>query len=134
MKQIITILILIGVFYVGKQIYLQWDAVKQKERRDQGVEIAPAAPSPALPGMPPTFEASLQAAQSQGAIALKNWLTRYRPFIRDPRLGDIELDYVVLVSRQDTAEAKQVFREVKDRTPTDSPLYARIKRLEKNYL
>ena len=133
MKQIITLLILFAVFYVGKQIYLEFEGIKKKENRDQGIETAPATPSSALPGMPPTFEASLQVAQNQGAIALKNWLVKYRPFIRDPRLGDIELDYVVLESRQDTSEAKRVFREVKDRTPPDSPLYARIKRLEKNY-
>jgi hypothetical protein len=53
--------------------------------------------------------------------------------VRDPRLAEIELNYVVLVSRTNPSEAKQVFQAVKKRTPKTSPLYDRIKRLDATY-
>ncbi len=136
MNQLLGILIILCILWVGKQIFLQYDSIKKKEateEKGQSGAAAPAAAPTTLPGMAPTMEASLQAAQSQGSTALKAWLDKYRPYIRDPRLASIELDYVILVSRHDTAEAKRVFGEVKARTPSDSPLAARIKRLEKNF-
>jgi hypothetical protein len=79
------------------------------------------------------LETSLQNAQAQGAPALKTWLHHNRKYCRDPRLAEIDLNYVVLVSRSNPAEAKKVFQAVKKRTPTSSPVYERIKRLEPTY-
>ena len=66
---------------------------------------------------------------------LGDWLEKAKrsPQIKDPRLAWIELDYVLKVSASNPAEAKRVFIEVKQRIPTDSPVYPRIKSLEKNY-
>lgn len=57
----------------------------------------------------------------------------YRRTVADPRLASIELDYVVLVAREDIAEARKVFAQVKQRTPPASLVYPRIKQLEKTY-
>jgi len=86
-----------------------------------------------LPGLPASLESSLQTAQKQGAASLKTWLKNYRSYVTDPRLAAIELDYVVLVSPGNPQEAKQVFAAVKQRTPTNSLAYPRIKQLEKTY-
>ena len=64
---------------------------------------------------------------------MRNWLKAYRPYLSDPRLAAIELDYVVLVGASDLKEARQIFAAVKQRTPTNSPVYPRIKQLEKTY-
>ena len=97
---------------------------------------APAAPEAAngpLPGLPPALEASLASAQKQGAQGLKNWLRGYRTQVTDPRLASIELDYVVLIGASDLKEARRVLSEVRRRTPTNSPVYARLEQLERSY-
>ena len=53
--------------------------------------------------------------------------------VQDPRKAWIELDYCVLVSREDLSEARRVFAEVKKRTPPSSPVWPRVKDLEKVY-
>jgi hypothetical protein len=113
MKALIILVMAFAVYWVGKSVFDQYKAK--------------------LDGLPPQFEASLQHAESQGAPALKTWLQRNRKYVRDPRLAEIELNYVVLVSRMNPAEAKQVFQSVKKRTPKTSPLYDRIKRLDATY-
>jgi hypothetical protein len=86
-----------------------------------------------LSGMPNQLEQSLEAAQKQGAAGLRNWLKIYGSSIQDPRKAWIQLDYCVDVSREDPAEARRVFAEVKSRTPDSSPVWKRIKQLEKTY-
>lgn len=134
MKQLIAILLVIGAIWGVRQLQLHWDQVKAKKLADEGgaPAAAPAAPA-VLPGLPPGLESSLQTAQKQGAAGLKNWLKAYRAYVTDPRLAAIELDYVVLVGASNIKEARQVLAAVKQRTPTNSPVYPRIKQLEKNY-
>jgi len=83
--------------------------------------------------LPANLELSLQAAQKQGAAGLKNWFKLYRPYVSDPRLAALELDYIVLISSSNPQEARQLFAAVKQRTPTNSPVFPRIKQLEKTY-
>ena len=134
MKQLIAILLVIGAIWGARQLQLHWDQVKAKKLAEEGGAPAstPAVPA-ALPGLPPGLESSLQTAQKQGAAGLKNWLKAYRSYVTDPRLAAIELDYVVIVGASNIKEARQVFALVKQRTPTNSPVYPRIKQLEKNY-
>ena len=127
MKALITLVLIFGLYLLSKSISTQYKAKQQKENPTK------AAPANVLEGLPEQFEASLQEAQSQGAPALKAWLQKYRRYVRDPRLAEIELAYVVLVSRTNPAEAKQVFRSVKQRTPKTSPVYERVKRLDSTY-
>ena len=53
--------------------------------------------------------------------------------MKDPRLAWIELDYVVLISSTDPVQAKKIYRQVKQRTPADSPIYLRLRAMEKTY-
>lgn len=134
MKTLITVLLLLLAFWIGKQLLLTYeDVAKQTNRPDENTAAQPArapAPSAGLPGLPASLEASLSTAEQQGASGLGQWLKSYRPYVQDPRLASIELDYVVLISHQDPAEARRIFKSVKDRTPTFSPVYDRIKKLE----
>lgn len=133
MKVFIVVLLLAATAFGGWQIYSVWTGVKETDRP---VESSPAAvvPTPeTLPGMPAGLESSLQVAQKRGAAGLKEWLRLYSRAVADPRLASIELDYVVLVAKEDIAEARKVFAEVKERTPPNSPVYPRIQRLQKAY-
>ena len=130
MKALITLVLILAVYLFGKSIMEQYKAKQQKE---EAAAKAAQGPADGLDGMPSNFEPSLQAAQAQGAPALKAWLERYAPYIQDPKLAAIQLDYVVLVSRSDPAEAKRIFQAVKQRVPKNSPVYQRVKRLESTY-
>ncbi len=135
MKALITIAIIAVLYYFGRGIYREYQAKQAEENRalGRGTPAPPPTGEAALPGLPENFGPSLDTAQSQGATALKSWLGRYGRFVQDPRLAAIQLDYVVLVSRDDPREAKRVFEEVKARIPANSPLADRIKRLAKTY-
>lgn len=134
MRQLIAILLIVGVFLLLKELVSKYSSIKQGEAgSEQRARSTPSPASESLPGMPPSMEPSFQAAQRQGVIGVKNWLAQYRNYVADPRLGAIELDYVMLISRQDSSEARRVFQEVKARTPPSSPLYERIKRLENSF-
>ncbi len=137
MRQFIGLLLILAALWGCKHLYNYWEQVKaRKEAEDRGGGPKPAevavAPT-ALPGLPPNLEASLQAAQKQGPAGLKSWLKLYRPYLKDPRLASIELDYLVLISSTNPQEARQIFASVKQRTPADSPVYPRIKQLERTY-
>ena len=97
------------------------------------VIVAEAVMGDQLPGMPFQLDPSLHAAQSQGATGLRNWLKAYGDKIQDPRKAWIELDYCVAISREDPSEARRLFADVKKRTVSTSPVWPRIKRLEKTY-
>src|SRR5262245_55847840 len=125
MKQLLWILVLVVAFFLARGLLSMWETMRAKERPDRQAETtAPAGQSKPedLPGLPAGVEASLQKAQSQGAGAVKTWLDTYRQYVSDPRLAWIELDYVVLVSRENPQEARRVFQSVKSRTPPGSPV------------
>ena len=137
MRQLIGILLILGAIWGCKELYRYWEEVKaRKEAEDRGGRPPPTsdvATPTALPGLPANLEPSLQAAQKQGAAGLKNWLKLYRPYVSDPRLAAIELDYIVLISSSNPQEARQLFAAIKQRTPTNSPIFPRIRQLEKTY-
>lgn len=130
LKILIGAVIIAVLAFGGWQLYLQWSEVKEKPSH---VETAPVVESTSLPGMPGAMEPAYDIAKNQGAPGLKNFITKYGKAIKDPRLASIELDYVVLVSPKDIAEARTVFARVKARTTEDSPVYPRVKQLEKTY-
>jgi hypothetical protein len=137
MTKIITAVIILAVVYGGWQLFFYWEKVKNEEETEKKQIAAAAVIGDQLPGMPPQLQFqldnSLRAAQSQGAAALKNWLDTYGRNVQDPRKAWIELDYCTLLSRQNTAEARRIFAEVKKRTPQTSPVWQRIKQIEKTY-
>lgn len=143
MSKIIGAGILVLVCWVGWVVYQRWEGL-QAARQETPSEGQPAREAAAainprdLPGMPAgnlrdALESSLEKAQGEGAIGLREWLGNCRQYVEDPRRGWIELDYCVLVAQSNPREAKRVFNEVKERTPPTSPIYPRLKQLEKTY-
>jgi hypothetical protein len=134
-KTLIGILIVLAVIFFGWRVYDYWVGVDtEREAREQARRPPPVVPE-RLEGLPSQLEPSLQEAQKKGAAGLKAWLDQYKrsPLVKDPRLAWIELDYVVGIAAENPLEAKRVFSEVKKRTPPESPVYPRIKDLEKTY-
>ena len=135
MKAAISILLVIG-FIFG--VYKMWDYWDNLDRQKvQSIEKAEkqAIRGESLPGLPQALEADLTKAKADGPKATKAFIERIKKstMVGDPRLAWIEIDYVVAVSLQDAVEAKRAFREVKQRVTQDSPVYKRVKELEKTY-
>jgi hypothetical protein len=134
MKFVIAVLILIAVYWVGNHLFSSFQKIEKQQQASEGITPAPPPPAAAsLPGLPESLEASLSAAQAKGASGLRDWLNSYRVYVKDPRLASIELDYVVLISHQDSSEARRIFKEVQARIAPNSPVYERVKRLEKTF-
>jgi hypothetical protein len=133
MTKLIVILVVVLVLFGGYQLFLYWDKVQHEEEVSKKTAQSAVVTPEQLSGMPQQLDASLKAAQAQGATGLANWLKKYGGSIQDPRKAWIQLDYCVLVSRQDPAEARRVFAEVKERTSPNSPVWPRIKQLEATY-
>jgi hypothetical protein len=134
---IVVVLIVVALLGI-KELHAYWQQIRTKEKPDVaasgGGEDASAARVPAgLPGMPSFLEPSLESAKKAGAPALKAWLKQYRGYLADPKLASIELDYVVLAGAKNFTEAREIFAAVKQRTPTNSPVYPRIRQLERTY-
>ncbi len=131
MKFIINVVLLIAALYAANWAYNYWEDFKAHHPTD-GEQASPEQ-SKNLPGLPPAYEASLAAAKEHGAVGLAEWLRRYRSAAADPRLAEIELDYVVLLNQSNPMEARRIFATVKQRTPTNSPIYPRVKQLARAY-
>jgi hypothetical protein len=133
MKLLITAVIVLGLALGVWQVYRFWE----KEKESRQAAAAPAAetvPNDApLPGLPPRLQPALEAARQRGAAGLRDFLAANGSNVADPRRASIELDYVLVVAPGDPAEARRVFAQVKARLAPDSPVYARMKQLEKTY-
>ena len=133
MTKLIGALIIIAVLYGGWELFLYWEKVKNEEETQQKQDAAAMVMGDQLPGLAPALESALQAARKQGAAGLGNWLKTYGQSVEDPRKAWIELDYCVAVAREDPAEARRVFAAVKERIGPASPVWPRMKQLEKTY-
>ncbi len=133
MTKLIAVLVIVAALYGGWNLFLYWDKVKNEEETAKKKAVSSVVDPRQLPGIPDHLESTLDAAQKLGAIGLRNWLKAYDRQIKDPRKAWIELDYCVLVAREDPAEARRVFASVKERTPASSPVWPRVKQLEKTY-
>lgn len=134
MKALISILVIAAVCFGGYKFWEYWSELRRKNEGTSAESKQAAAPQQ-MPGMDPKLEPSLQKAQQGGAQSLKQWLDMYRrsSLLRDPRLADIELDYVLLLAREDPAGARRTFAEIKKRVPASSPVSARIKAMEPTF-
>jgi len=133
MTKLIAILMIVAVLYGGWELFLYWDRVKHEEETAKKASVSAAIVPEQLPGMSQVLEPSLQAAQRQGAAGFRTWLKTYGNAIQDPRKAWIELDYCVALSRENPAEAKRIFNNVRERTGPASPVWKRVKDLEKTY-
>ena len=135
MRFLIGLIIVVGLSLGAYQLYEYWGKFKDK---DETSATAPAPPPPQvngdqLPGLPPKLQPLLDIAQKRGAAGLHDFLATNGGKIADPRKAWIELDYVVLLAQSSPGEARFKFQEVKGRVQPDSPVYSRIKQLEKTY-
>jgi hypothetical protein len=129
MRPFIVIFIVVGIAFGGWKIWDYWKTKEAEEMKLNNPEVKPEE----LAGLPWGLKESLAKAQAGGAKTLKAWLDAYGKSVKDPRLASIQLDYVLLVAREDPAEARRVFADVKKRTPPNSPVYGRVKQLEPTY-
>jgi len=133
MTKLIAVLIIVAALYGGWKLFLYWEKVEGEEETKQKQDAAAIVDGDRLPGMSQKLEPSFQAARKQGAAGLRNWLKTHGQSVEDPRKAWIELDYCIAVAREDPAEAKRVFAAVKDRIPPSSPVWPRMKQLERTY-
>ena len=134
MKALIAITIIVAAAMGGWEIYSYWLDVKDKERQKRKTAIVEQqAAASQFTGMVAELEPILETSRQKGATGLRAFLDQYGKTIADPRLASIELDYVILVANDNPAEAKRIFARVKQRVSSASPIYPRIKQLEKTY-
>jgi len=133
MTKLITAFIVIAFLFAGWHLFFYWERVKNEEENQRKEAAGSAVVPQQLAGMPQELEDSLQAAEKQGGVGLRSWLKFYGNKIQDPRKAWIQLDYCLAISRDEPAEARRVFADVKGRTPANSPVYPRVKQLEKTY-
>jgi hypothetical protein len=134
MKLVVTVVVLVGLVLGAYQLWEYWGKFKPAESTsNQSVAAVPVVSDTSLPGMPPKLEPYLEGARQRGADGLHDFLLTYGRTIADPRLGNIELDYAVLLAQKNPAEARKVFMRVKSRTSPTSPIYPRVQLLEKTY-
>ncbi len=133
MKALIAILIAVAIAFGAYKIWQYWDTVENEREKDKNPPAQITGDR--LEGVPWKLEQSLHQAEKGGPKALKAWLdqTKRAGAVKDPRLAWIELDYVLMITKDDPVEAKRIFAEIKQRIPPDSPVQQRIKTLEKNY-
>lgn len=132
MKIAIAILIIALVGFGAFKLWEYWDKTEQnKTVVDPTANVQPQS----LQGLPSALEQPLEEAKGKGPDALRDFIENIKksPLVKDPRLAWIELDYVVMVASKDPAEAKRVFRKVKERVPPDSPVYQRVQFLAPNF-
>lgn len=135
MKVLISILIVLGVVFTVWKGYEYWDRVNtEKEKSERAASGADLKPEE-LPGMPYQIMENYRKAQERGPAGVKAFLEAYEkaPSFQDPRKAWVELDYIVSITGSDPVEAKRRFASVKERVSTNSPIYFRIRSLEKTY-
>jgi len=121
------------MFFGGFKLFLYFERVKNERETEQKQEAAALVVGDQLEGLPQSLASSLQAAESQGVTGLRNWLKTFGHAVQDPRKAWIELDYIVMLARENPAEARKLFAEVKQRTPPSSPVWPRIKQLQATF-
>jgi len=131
--KLIAAFIIIVALFGGYHLFLYWERVKNEEETRKKQAVAAVVQGENLPGLPPGLEPGLKAAQQNSPAAFRKWLKTYDKALQDPRKAWIELDYCVAIAREDPSEARRVFAEVKKRTPPSSPVWPRVKALEKTY-
>ena len=131
--KVIGVLAVVLVLFGGFKLFLYFERVKNERETEQKQAAAALVIGDQLEGLPQSLASSLQAAQTQGAAGLRNWLKTYGHAVQDPRKAWIELDYIVMLARENPAEARKLYAEVKQRTPPSSPVWPRIKQLQATF-
>ena len=133
MTKLLAVLAIALVIWGGYEIFEMWDRYDTDKDLKAQQQAASVIIPEQLGGMPGGLENTYQIAKKNGAEGIRKWLKAYGPRVQDPRRAWIELDYMVLIAREDPVEAKKIFADVKARTPESSQVYPRIKELSKTY-
>lgn len=132
MTKLIWALIVAVVVFIGYRLYVSWE--KAKGGGDDGKPHAPASVTPdSLTGLPPQLEPAYRAAKERGATAFRTWFNANESKLGDPRKAWIELELCRAMTRENPAEAKNIFTRVKSRVPPASPVWPKVKELEKTF-
>lgn len=131
MRQFLTIVLIAAALWGGLKFrdYYRGEMAKSQEKMDGPPRTAPGK----LPGLEPSLEPSLEEAKHKGPEGLRDWLKVHRQDVSEPRLTDIELDYVLLSGRTNPSEARRVLNVIKQRIGPDSAAYKRFQQLDKAY-
>jgi hypothetical protein len=131
MRQVLTVVLVAALVWLGWKFS---HYAKDRIGDDKVQTDSENAPAPGkMRGMAASLEPALEEAKRNGPEALRRWLQQHTDDVRDPRLTDIELDYVVLVGRSTPAEARRVLNDIKSRIKPTSPAYKRFQQLDKAY-
>ena len=130
MTKLIAAVMILAVLYGGWELFFYWEKVKNEQETQKKQAASSVIDPEGLSGLPQPLQPTFRAAEAQGAPGLRNFLKNYGRSVQDPRKAWIELDLCLLIAREDPAEARRIFEEVKKRTPETSPIWPRIKKLE----
>lgn len=134
MTKLIGLLIIVVVCWGGYELFEMWDKYdSSKDIAEKKAEADRNFNPDGLPGMPFDLQKSFETARAHGAPGMKAWLKANVQKVEDPRRAWIELDYAVMISKDDPNEAKKIYESVKDRTATNSPVFPRIEQLKRTY-
>lgn len=131
MRQFLTIVLVIAAIWGGLKFrdYFRSEMTKAEEKYEGHPKPVPGK----LDGMSSSLEPSLEEAKRKGPEGLRDWLRLHRQEVSEPRLTDIDLDYVLLSGRTSPAEARRVLNAIKQRIGPDSAVYKRFQQLDKAY-
>jgi hypothetical protein len=134
MKIVIGLVVIIACLGGAYKIWEYWDKVSHdRDISEQEAAAKLNISGDSLQGMPQDLRKSFDIAKGNGPAAMGKWLNFYGAKVEDPRRAWIELDYVVSIAQDNPNEAKRIFADVKARTPETSPVYTRIKSLQKTF-
>ena len=133
MTKLIWILIIAVAGYVGYQLFQQWDKARLEHDGKKSEETAAVVSGESLQGMPFQMEPAFRSAKDKGAVAFRTWFNTNEKLLADPRKAWIELELCVAMSRENPSEAKKIFARVKSRVPPSSPVWPKMKDLEKTF-
>lgn len=133
MTKAIWVLIILVVGYIGYLLFLQWEKAQADHDNQRKEAAAAVVQGDSLPGMPYQLDQSLRTAKETGPAAFQTWFTTNERLLADPRKAWIELELCVAMARSSPAEAKKIFASVKSRVPPASPVWPRVKELEKTF-
>lgn len=134
-KSLIGVAFLVLLSFVAWEVWQEWLRYNPVGNQPPPPLVTPVSEivPEQLAGMPVNWEEAYKKATNGGAKTWGAWLSVAGQRVQDPRRAWIELDYMVMISKEDPQEAKKIFAMVKERTPTNSPVYPRIQELEKTY-
>lgn len=133
MTKLIAVLIILAVGYLGYLVFQQWDKARTEHDNARQQAVTAVVTPESLPGMSYQLDQSLRAAREKGPAAFRAWFNTYERQLADPRKAWIELDLCVALARENPAEAKRIFAGVKGRVPPASPVWPKMKELEKTF-